>query len=64
VYYLTTGEFTPYKFVGFIGVYLFSLGLVFIIIGFLADILVGIRLTAEKQLYLQKKAMQQQKKGS
>jgi len=27
------------------------------IIGFLADILVGIRLTAEKQPYLQKKAM-------
>jgi len=56
-YYLATGDFTPYKFVGFIGVYLFSLGLVFLIIGFLADILVGIRLTAEKQLYLQKKAM-------
>jgi hypothetical protein len=43
-------------------VYLFSLGLVFVIIGFLADILVGIRLTAERQLYLQKKAMQQQKR--
>jgi glycosyltransferase involved in cell wall biosynthesis len=56
-FYLLTGDFTPYKFVGFIGVYLFSLGLVFFIIGFMADILVGIRLTAEKQLYLQKKAM-------
>jgi len=56
-HYLTTGDFTPYKFVGFIGIYLLSLALVFIIIGFLADILVGIRLTAEKQLYLQKKAM-------
>lgn len=61
LHYLLTGEFTPYKFIGFIGVYLFSLGLVFLIIGFLADILVGIRLTAEKQLYLQKKALQ--KKG-
>jgi len=57
-YYLLTGDFTPYKFVGFIGIYLLSLALVFMIIGFLADILVGIRLTAEKQLYLQKKAMQ------
>jgi glycosyltransferase involved in cell wall biosynthesis len=59
-HYLLTGEFTPYKFVGFVGIYLFSLALVFIIIGFLADILVGIRLTAEKQLYLQKKAMQKE----
>lgn len=56
-HYLITGEFTPYKFIGFVGIYLFSLGIVFMIIGFLADILVGIRLTAEKQLYLQKKAM-------
>jgi len=56
-HYLRTGDFTPYKFVGFIGIYLLSLALVFMIIGFLADILVGIRLTAEKQLYLQKKAM-------
>lgn len=58
LHYIFTGEFTPYKFIGFVGIYLFSLGLVFVIIGFLADILVGIRLTAEKQLYLQKKAMQ------
>jgi glycosyltransferase involved in cell wall biosynthesis len=55
IYYLMTGEFTPYKFIGLIGIYLFSVGLLLFIIGFLADILVGIRLTAEKQLYLLKK---------
>jgi hypothetical protein len=53
-----TGDFTPYKFIGFTGIYLFSLGIILLIIGFLADILVGIRLTAEKHLYLQKKMMQ------
>jgi hypothetical protein len=61
LHYILTGEFSPYKFIGFIGIYLLSLALIFIIIGFLADILVGIRLTAEKQLYLQKKAIH--KKG-
>jgi len=56
-HYLRTGEFSPYKFLGFAGVYFFSLGLLLLIIGFLADILAGIRLTIEKQLYLQKKSM-------
>lgn len=57
IHFINSGEFTPYKFIGFIGIYSFSLGLLLLIIGFLADILVGIRLTAEKQLYLQKKQM-------
>jgi hypothetical protein len=55
IYFIQTGDFSPYKYVGFVGIYLFSLGLILIIIGFLADILVGIRLTGEKQLYLLKK---------
>ncbi len=55
IHFITTGDFTPYKFVGFIGAYLISLGLVLWIIGFLSDILVGIRSTQEKQLYYQKK---------
>lgn len=55
IHFLQTGDFSPYKFVGFAGIYLFSLGLVLLIIGFLADILVGIRLTGERQLYLLKK---------
>lgn len=60
VHYLITTQFSPFKFIGFIGIYLFSLGLLLMIIGFLADILVSIRLTNEKQLYLQKKHMQDQ----
>jgi glycosyltransferase involved in cell wall biosynthesis len=56
--YLSTGKFYPYRYVGFSGIYLFSLGFILMIIGFLADILVGTRLTIEKTLYLQKKSMQ------
>jgi glycosyltransferase involved in cell wall biosynthesis len=55
IHYILTGDFSPYKFVGFVGIYLFSLGLLLWIIGFLSDILVGIRMTQEKQLYYQKK---------
>jgi glycosyltransferase involved in cell wall biosynthesis len=55
LHFIQTGDFSPYKFVAFTGVYLFSLGIILIIIGFLADILVGIRLTGERQLYLLKK---------
>jgi glycosyltransferase involved in cell wall biosynthesis len=61
IYYIINQEFSPYKFIGFIGIYLFSLGLLLLIIGFLSDILVSIRMTDEKQLYLQKKHMQQDK---
>jgi glycosyltransferase involved in cell wall biosynthesis len=55
VHYVLTGAFTPYKFVGFIGIYLVSLGLILLIIGFLADIMVGMRMTLEKELYLLKR---------
>ncbi len=55
IHFVETGDFSPYKFVAFTGIYLFSLGIILIIIGFLADILVGIRLTGERQLYLLKK---------
>lgn len=62
IYYIIHQSFSPYKFVSFIGIYLFSLGLLLLIIGFLSDILVSIRLTGEKQLYLQKKQMQNKEK--
>jgi GT2 family glycosyltransferase len=55
VHYIISGAFSPYKFIGFIGIYLVSLAILLLVVGFLADILVGIRLTTEKQLYLQKK---------
>ena len=58
VHYILTQAFTPYKFVGLAGIYLVSLAILLLIVGFLADILVGIRTTAEKQLYLQKKTLQ------
>lgn len=58
VHYILVGAFTPYKFVGLTSIYLISLAIILLIVGFLADILVGIRMTAEKQLYLQKKSTQ------
>ncbi|MHB8192961.1 MAG: glycosyltransferase family 2 protein [Bellilinea sp.] len=54
IYYLLNGEFTPYKFVGFLGIYLFSLGLLLFITGFLADMFMRIRLNQEQLLYYQK----------
>ena len=62
VHYILTGAFTPYKFVGLTGIYLVSLAIILLIVGFLADILVGIRMTSEKQLYLQKKSLQNKAK--
>lgn len=55
IHFIIAGSFTPYKFVGFIGIYLVSLGLLLWILGFLSDILVGIRMNQEKLLYFQKK---------
>ncbi len=55
IHFIIAGSFTPYKFVGFIGIYLFSIGLLLWILGFLSDILVGIRMNQEKLLYFQKK---------
>jgi glycosyltransferase involved in cell wall biosynthesis len=61
IHYYSTGDFSPYIFVAFSAIYLISFGLALIIIGFLADILVGIRITGEKQLYLQKKSQYSKK---
>jgi glycosyltransferase involved in cell wall biosynthesis len=55
IHWIVSGDFTPYKFVGFTGIYLVSLGLLLWILGFLSDILVGIRMTQERILYYQKK---------
>jgi glycosyltransferase involved in cell wall biosynthesis len=55
IHWIVSGDFTPYKFVGFAGIYLVSLGLLLWILGFLSDILVGIRMTQERILYYQKK---------
>jgi hypothetical protein len=53
-HFLLTGAFTPYKFVGFISVYLVSLAFLFWIIGLFADMFVRTRLTQEQILYYEK----------
>ncbi len=48
VYWLQTGQFSPYKFVGFTGLYLVTLGLFFWALGILADMQVRILNNQEK----------------
>lgn len=48
IHWLQTGDFTPYKFVGFVGVYLISLGLFLWSLGLLADMQVRILNNQEK----------------
>jgi hypothetical protein len=53
--YIRIGKFTPYKFVGFTGIYFVSLGILFWVVGLLADMFVKVRQTQEKILYFEKK---------
>jgi len=53
--FIRTSAFSPYKFVGFIGVYFFSIGLLLWIVGVLADMFVRYRINQEKILYYEKK---------
>jgi len=55
VHFLRTGNFTPYKAVGLIGLYLVSVAFVLWIIGILADMFVRVRLYQEQILYMEKK---------
>lgn len=55
IHYLLTGNITPYKSLGLIGLYLVSLAFVFWIIGILADMFVRVRLYQEQILYHEKK---------
>lgn len=55
IIYLQIGKFTPYKFVGFTGIYFVSLGILLWVVGLLADMFVKVRLTQEKILYFEKK---------
>jgi glycosyltransferase involved in cell wall biosynthesis len=59
-HWLTTGNFTPYKFIGFIGLYLVSLGLVLWMLGIFADMLVRLLNTQERALELAKRTRQDQ----
>lgn len=55
IHYLTTGAFSPYIFVAFAAVYLFTLGILLWVVGVLADMFVRIRLNQEQLLYAEKK---------
>jgi len=48
IYWLNTGEFTPYKFIGFTGLYLITLGIFLWSLGILADMQVRILNNQEK----------------
>ncbi|MDQ3075858.1 MAG: glycosyltransferase family 2 protein [bacterium] len=49
-YWLTTGSFSPYKFLGFTGLYLFSLGIIIWVVGLVADMLHRVLRNQEKIL--------------
>jgi len=55
LYWLDTGSFSPYKSVGFVGVYLMSVGAITWLVGLFADILDRVLRNQEKILYLEKK---------
>jgi glycosyltransferase involved in cell wall biosynthesis len=57
IHFLNTQAFTPYKAVGFIGIYLVTLGILFWIVGLLADMFVRMRLNQEQILYYEKKQL-------
>jgi len=50
-----SGSFTPHKWAGFLGASLLVLGLMFSIIGIVADMLDRIRSNQEELLYLERK---------
>lgn len=55
IHYVASGAFTPYIFVAFAAVYLFTLGILLWVVGVLADMFVRIRLNQEQLLYADKK---------
>lgn len=57
IHFFQSGSFTPYKFVGFTGIFLFSLSIIFWIIGLFADMFVRTRLIQEQILYYEKRRL-------
>ena len=55
MHWLNTGDFSPYKFVGFTGLYLITLAIITWLFGTLSDILGRIINNQEKTLYISKK---------
>ena len=56
IHWISTGSITPYKAVGFAGIYLVSLSIVVGLFGLLSDMLGRIVNTQEKTLYYEKKS--------
>lgn len=54
IHYAQTGEFSPYKYLGFIAIYFSAVTLLLWILGFLADMFTRVRLTQEKILFYEK----------
>ena len=55
IHYVKTAAFSPFIFIAFIAVYLFTLGIILWIIGLLADMFVRIRLNQEQMIYDEKR---------
>jgi len=55
VHYFVAGQFSPYKFTGFVGVYLITLGIIFWALGLVADMLSRMLNNQEKILEHQKR---------
>ncbi|MBU1119769.1 hypothetical protein KKA50_01045, partial [Patescibacteria group bacterium] len=55
IHWLATGDFSPYKFVGFTGIYLISLSIIILIVAILSDMLGRMLNNQEKILYYTKK---------
>ena len=55
MYWLNHGTFTPYKFIGFTGIYLISLAIIVFVVGIMADMMDRIVHNQEKILYFSKK---------
>ena len=55
IHFIQTTDFSPYKFVGFAGIYLGSLAILLWIVGLLADMFMRIRGNQEQLLYYEKK---------
>lgn len=53
-HYIATGSFSPYIFLAFTAIYLFTLGFGLLVLAFVADMLRGIRANQERMLYLEK----------
>ncbi len=61
IHWLNTGVFSPYKFVGFTGLYLFTFGVFVLLFGALSDMLGRILNNQEKILYYSKKNLYEKK---